>query len=305
MRKPYQLDRLPLSAEKELTSLVENRRAYTLANYELSIFETYEASSLVPLRFDDLVIINMIRGKKVMHLQDDKVSFDYFPGETLLLPEYTRMEIDFPEARIESPTQCTAITVDNVKIREVLNYLNEFYPKKERSTSWSFQLEQFHFSNNEELARLTNRLFQVSLSGDLHKEAIAELVLKELMIRIMQMQGLLVLDQSKSLGSNSSVFSFIKQYITENIAEKLSVDKISNKAGMSKSALCRAFKNELGVSPMEFVIRERLTYAKHMLRITKSVKETCFSVGFSDVNYFIRLFKQREGLTPGQFIEQG
>lgn len=298
MPSNHQLKMLPFSSPKELHSLVENRRAYTLPNFELSIFETYEASALVPLQFSDLVIINMIKGKKVMHLQD-KVSFDYHPGETLLLPEYTQMLIDFPDARMESPTQCTAITVDADKIREVVDYLNEFYPKKEHRTNWTFQLDKFHFSNNEELARLTNRLFQVTLSGNIHKEALADLVLKELMIRIMQMQGLLVLEESTA--KNSSVFTYLKQYIKENITEKLSVDKLCAHVGMSKSKLSRNFKAEFGISPMEFVIRERLAYAKKILKQSGSVKEACFSAGFSDVNYFVRLFRQRERITPGQY----
>lgn len=237
-----------------------------------------------------------------MHLQE-KVSFDYFPGETLLLPEYTKMQIDFPEARLEAPTQCTAITVDGAKIKEVVNYLNEFYPKDGKDSSWRFQLDKFHFSNSEELARLTNKLFQVTLSSDLHKEAIADLVLKELMIRIMQMQGLLVLEEA-TIAKHSSTFHGIKQYILENLTEKLSVDKLSTKAGMSKSALSRFFKNELGVSPMEFVIRMRMQYAKKLLKEVASVKEACFAAGFSDVNYFVRLFKQREGVTPGQYMQQ-
>ncbi|KGE15103.1 AraC family transcriptional regulator [Sphingobacterium deserti] len=293
---------LPLSRKEELSTLVENRRAYTLPNYELNVFETYEASSLVPLQFDELVIINMIKGKKVMHLQE-KVSFDYFPGETLLLPEYTKMQIDFPEARLEAPTQCTAITVDGAKISEVVNYLNEFYPKHGNEASWHFQMDKFHFSNSEELARLTNKLFQVTLSADLHKEALADLVLKELMIRIMQMQGLLVLEETQ-VSPDKSASRGVKEYILENLTEKLSVDSISAKVGMSKSALSRFFKNELGVSPMEFVIRMRMQYAKKLLGEVGSVKEACFAAGFSDVNYFIRLFKQREGITPGQYMQK-
>ncbi|SFT10293.1 AraC family transcriptional regulator [Sphingobacterium wenxiniae] len=293
------LDKLPFSSINKLNSLVENRRAYTLHDFELNIFETYEASMSVPLEFSELVIINMIQGKKVMHFQD-KVSFDYFPGETLLLPEYTKMSIDFPEACMEEPAQCTAITIDAKKVDEVVNYLNEFYPNRETSTHWSFQLDKFHFSNSEELCRLTNRLFQVSLSGDMHKEALADLVLRELLIRIMQLQGLLVLEENTA--GNSSVFTHIKQYVRENITEKLSVDKLCKRVGMSKSTLSRAFKTEFGISPIEFVIRERLKYAKKMLQVSKSVKEACFSAGFSDVNYFIRIFKQREGLTPGEYV---
>lgn len=293
------LNLLPFSDAKALHSLVENRRAYTLGDFELNIFETYQAADLVPLEFRDLVIINMIKGKKVMHLKD-KITFDYHPGETLLLPEYTKMKIDFPDAKIDEPTQCTAIAINESKIKEVVSYLNEFYPKKDHRANWAFQLDKFHFSNNEELNRLTNRLFQVSLSSDLHKEAISDLILKELMIRIMQTQGLLVLQQTTA--TNSTFFTYIKQYVSENLAEKMSIESLCKKVGMSKSGLYRAFKAELGISPLEFVLQERLAHAKKVLRATKSVKEACFSSGFSDVNYFIRLFKQREGITPGSFI---
>ncbi|QBQ40451.1 AraC family transcriptional regulator [Sphingobacterium psychroaquaticum] len=299
MSQNHLLQQLPLSTKGELDRLVENKRAFTLRNFELNIFETYEASEQIPLQFNDLVIINMLKGKKVMHLQD-KVSFDYHPGETLLLPEYTPMRIDFPEAQLAAPTQCTAISIGADKIGEVVQYLNEFYPKKSERSAWSFQLDKFHFSNNDELVRLTNRLFQVSLSTDIHKEALADLVLKELMIRIMQTQGLLVLDTDTK--NNSTPFTYLKSYIRQNIGEKISLDTLAAEAGMSKSALSRAFKTELGVSPVEYVIRERIAYAKQVLQQSKSVKIACFSAGFSDINYFVRLFKQREGITPGRYI---
>ena len=71
---------------------------------------------------------------------------------------------------------------------------------------------------------------------------------------------------------------------------------------MSKSTLTRLFNTEMGISPLEYVIRERLRKAKEILLRTKSIKEACFSAGFNDVNYFTRLFKKREGVTPGAFL---
>lgn len=295
------LNLLPFSTESALDSLVENRRAYTLSNFELNIFETYQPADMVPLQFSDFSIINMIKGKKVMHLKD-KVSFDYYPGETLLLPERSLMRIDFPEARLDEPTQCTAITISDDKIKEVLNYLNEFYPKKDIHTQWSFQLDKFHLTNSDELVQLTNRLFQVTLSGDQQKEIISDLVLKELMIRIMQTQDLLVL-QDPTETDTPLFFKDIKQYIKENIEERIYIENLCDLVGMSKSALYRTFKAELGISPLEFVLQEKLIHAKKILKQTRSVKDACFSSGFSDVNYFIRLFKQREGTTPGVFAK--
>lgn len=299
MQHKNSIRRFPFVDKKKLTTLVENRRAFTLSNFEINIYETFEPSALVPLVFSEPVIISMIRGKKVMHLEDT-VSFDYHPGETLLLPEYAKMQIDFPEAKFQDPTQCAAIAIDSYKINEVVDYLNEFYPRTGDGEAWSFDLAKFHFSNNEELTRTTNRLMQISLGEDRHKEVLADLVLKQLLVQIMQLQGLLTLRDDAAGGG--PFFSYICRYIRDNLSDKLSIEKLSAEVGMSKSSLTRKFKNEIGVSPTAFIIAERITFAKKVLKQTRSIKEACFSAGFSDVNYFVRLFRQREGRTPGQFL---
>ncbi|EFK58914.1 helix-turn-helix domain-containing protein [Sphingobacterium spiritivorum] len=293
------LNHLPFTDKKEITTLVENRRAFTLNNFELNVYETYQESKLVPLKFNDLVIINMLKGKKVMHLFD-RPHFDYLPGETIVVPPSLSMKIDFPEAKESDPTQCTALAIGHQKIQETINYLNEYFPRQYGEQEWRFHYDQYHFYNNAELAYLTNKLFDISLSKELHKDVLADLTLKELLIRIMQTQNLLVVD-GPVLSSNNRLQA-VTEFIQNNIHENITVEHLSKKANMSKPSFYRTFKEETGISPMEYVIRERIKNAKKVLQNSKSIKEACYASGFSNINYFVRMFKKQEGITPGVFL---
>ncbi len=298
MTNNTRLHLLPFSSEREVSTLVENRRAFTLDNLELHVYETYKPSQQVPLRFDDIVMINMIQGKKVMHINNLQ-SFEYLPGEMIVLPASVGMNIDFPEATFGNPTQCTALTVGREKIGRVMDYLNEFYPKMSLSGNWKLDNEQYHLYNTPELAELLNKLFQIMTSANPLKDALAELTFKELVIRLLQTQSLLVL----GLGvSANTVLGHLQEFVQKHVSEKLTLDTLGKVANMSRSSLTRMFRQELGVSPMEYIIRQRIIKAKELLKLTRSVKESCFGAGFNDVNYFVRLFKNREGLTPGAFI---
>ncbi|MBV2226101.1 MULTISPECIES: helix-turn-helix domain-containing protein [unclassified Sphingobacterium] len=289
---------LPYSSERELNTLVENRRAYTLNNFELNVYETYQPSHLVPLQFNDMVIINMLKGKKIMHLEDVP-AFDYLPGETLVLPADRSMKIDFPDAKIMEPTQCTALLISADKIEETIDYLNNAYPKINNSLSWDFSWNKFHLVNTDELASLTNKLFSNMISNDPFKDVLADLLFKELLIRIIQQQQLGELVEPHS--TTNDEMSNLKRYIRENLTERITIEDLSRKANMSKATLFRMFKDEYGITPMELVIRERLRKAKEMLSANMSIKEVCYACGFTDVNYFSRLFKARENMTPGNY----
>jgi AraC-like DNA-binding protein len=71
---------------------------------------------------------------------------------------------------------------------------------------------------------------------------------------------------------------------------------------MSTSSFFRYFKRETGRSPIEFILHEKIRYAKKLLSNPHiQINEVSFATGFEDSNYFIRLFKKHEGVTPKQY----
>lgn len=289
-----------LSSEKSLKTLVENRTVYTLNNCELNIFETYEESQLVPLKFNDLVVTSMLRGKKVMHLFDDP-GFEYLPGETVVIPSNVGMKIDFPEASRKNPTQCLALAIDQTKISDTLNFLNERYPKEGTDHYWQLNHQNYFFFNNVDLAATINKLIKECMSTSITKDAIADLTLQELLIRIIQSQTLKSINDTKVLDPNNPI-NYIVEYIRKNLKENINLKSLSDKASMSTTSFYRFFKRELGMSPIEFVISEKIKCAKKLLQNPSiQINEVCYLSGFEDANYFTRLFKKYEGITPKQY----
>jgi AraC-like DNA-binding protein len=294
----------PLALER-LHSLVENRTVYNLAGFELNVFETHHAAHRVPLRLEGLALTTMLRGKKVMHLPG-REAFDYLPGESVVVDKDELMEIDFPEACLCQPTQCLAVAIAPDTIRHTVDLLNERYPKAEPHQPWAIEGPEYaHLTNTPELTDTLGRLVAVSRTSDINKDVLAGFTLQELLVRLMQTQArqLIFHDYARHLTTHR--FAAVVGYIKDHLAENLTIDKLSALACMSKATFFRVFKREFGITPVEFIIRERLGEAKRLLRHPlASVAEVCLRAGFNNLSYFQALFKKYEGVTPGAYKKQ-
>ncbi len=297
----YTLAPINLSDTTRLTSLVENRRVYTLAQCELNIFETYQSCSDVVLSYDGLVITSMLRGRKVMYLSQ-KPGFNFLPGETIILPEGVSMKVDFPEADAKHPVQCATIALNWAVVNQTLTFLNEHYPRQDDAGEWKLNFSQYHFYNNRELASVMNRLISISMEDNLAKDALADLTLKLLLIRVIQTQHMALI--ADDLPTNNR-FASVVGYIREHLPERIGIDVLCQKACMSKSSFFRSFKEMFGLSPVEFIVRERISLARRLLTDPGlTVAEVSDRVGFNNPHYFSRLFKDMEGITPKVYRQQ-
>lgn len=92
------------------------------------------------------------------------------------------------------------------------------------------------------------------------------------------------------------------EYINLHITEDIVIDRICAASYMSKYHLCRLFKEKMGLTIMQYVLKTRITMAKEMLlNSVLSVTEISESCGFSSISYFSRAFKCDTGVTPLQY----
>lgn len=240
-----------------------------------------------------------------MHLFD-KPGFDYLPGESVIVPPNEMMKIDFPEAKWDNPTQCIALSISKEMIENTFNMLNEKFSEKVLTQEWGLDLSYFHLINTQDLSEIINRFIKIGVKErSREKDLIASLALKELMIRLSQTQAREMLEKTYKELASGNRLAHVVDYIKKNIRENLTLEELAGQACMSKAHFLRTFKLELGQTPMDFVMKERLKLARKYLLIGGfQIQEVSVMSGFNNITYFIRVFKTEYGCTPKVFQKQ-
>jgi AraC-like DNA-binding protein len=225
------------------------------------------------------------------------------PGNTIIAPAKKELKIDFVESSFKNPTQCTALTLDDTLVKIQLNEFNEVLYKGPLSKNIDLSDSAVFLYNNEELVSIQQKITAIAASNDPFKEIHVKILLKELVLCVLKMKHLKILNADALENTNTTPFAAIINFIHQNIYNNISIEDLLKVSCMSKSTFYRAFVNQLGISPYQLIINERLKIAKKLLLNDKlSVKETAYASGFSSPNYFIRLFKKHEGITPKEFV---
>lgn len=290
-------DRLP---SRRLQTLVENRTTFTLDSAALNLFETHQKAAAVHLQFDQPVLASMIEGRKVMHLRK-RPGFSFLPGESVILPAEELMVIDFPDAREGRPTKCLALEIDPDVISMVIHSMNERRPRSD-DFSWERGQYNLHFKNDIGITQLIQRLVYLCSENHPAKDLFVDMSLKELLIRLLELESRQHhLDNVDTLATSQPVTAAVA-YILEHLDKKLTVASLSKLAYMSESSFFRTFKNEMGISPVEYINGERIKLAQHLLsRKELSIRQIAMRCGFNSPNYFTRMFKKRFGISPAQY----
>lgn len=98
------------------------------------------------------------------------------------------------------------------------------------------------------------------------------------------------------------LFENVKNFIKENIETELELEKVASNFNLSVYYFSRTFKEVTGISYSDYINKCRIDIAKELLSSGKmNVKEVCYKVGYNDPNYFSKVFKKYEGVSPVNF----
>lgn len=112
---------------------------------------------------------------------------------------------------------------------------------------------------------------------------------------------LMRLQETKNKNLNGLILDAIA-YIEENYRENISLDDVAKKINMSYHHFSRFFKESTGKNFIDYLTELRIDRAREILKDkTFNIKEICYEVGYTDPNYFSKIFKKSTGLTPTEY----
>lgn len=102
--------------------------------------------------------------------------------------------------------------------------------------------------------------------------------------------------------SSQSYLDHALQFIHFNFAKNIQIPDIANYVGITRSYLFQIFKQNLDMSPKDYLLHYRMEHAKYLLETTNEpVKEIATSVGYNDPLTFSKIFSNLVGESPSEY----
>lgn len=117
--------------------------------------------------------------------------------------------------------------------------------------------------------------------------------------------SILALEQKHNQpGESELLVEKSKALLTENIHSNITIEEIAAEMGLNSSRFGKIFKNYTGLTPYQYFLHMRINRAKELLEPGEyTIKEVAFKLHFNDQYHFSKLFKQKAGLSPTQWLK--
>ncbi len=159
-----------------------------------------------------------------------------------------------------------------------------------------------------EASASTRKYFQNLIEAILHEnEQNREGKYFMLKTYLTQLILLIIREKNKEININetakSKVSKEISEYFHNHFSEKISLEQLAKNMYLSPFYISKIFKEEIGDTPINYLIKIRLEHAKELLlsHPNLSIKEIASIVGYDDAYYFSKIFKKYYEYSPAEF----
>lgn len=245
----------------------------------------------------------LVSGDITYYVSD--VAYQLKPGDAMLIPPYTEHE-GFISTQKSIPYERYVLWLNP-------DFLNRLSSAK---TGLVFPFENdnpysTHFSMMPDMKIVITSLLEHILSESLSNEYGADLLTNSHIIELFVHLSRIKLFQrnfyNKYIIASSTaapIMVEILEYINQYIYETLLIDDIATHFFLSRSHLSKIFKESIGMSLHQFIIKKKLFLAKQDLLSGMTVQSICEKYSFGNYSSFFRAFKAEFGLSPRDLKKQ-
>lgn len=158
--------------------------------------------------------------------------------------------------------------------------------------------EVSYVSSSGRTAQLFHQLMDMYLEENLHARNMPDYAVSLLLMELSQ-------EYFRNCDSRQKLPALVisaREWIKNHYYLPFDVSELANALGYRSDYLSSVFKRSIGVSIVRYTNQLRIKTAKTLLsNYNVTIKEAAFSCGFSDEKYFMKVFKELEGMTPTQY----
>ena len=116
----------------------------------------------------------------------------------------------------------------------------------------------------------------------------------------------LLRDVPKETPASRDLIDSIRSYLAANYDSPITLDDLAQHYNFTPSHLVKAFKRQVGESPIQYLIGLRMEEAKRLLSAAPDleIRQIGEIVGYADPHYFSRIFRNTSGVTPSEYRSQ-
>ena len=159
----------------------------------------------------------------------------------------------------------------------------------------------FFFGTDYVLQAYFNSLFSYFNEQSAPSEALLKLKFEELVVRMLSSDKYQAIKNYFGELCRSSKPS-IREIMEDNFSYNLSIAEFARLSARSISSFKTEFRNLFHTTPARWLQQRRLEFSKYLIDTTDdTLDEICFRCGFENESHFVRIFKNRFGITPGKY----
>ncbi len=165
----------------------------------------------------------------------------------------------------------------------------------------SYESIRLDFAERQEFMRLCERINFERINKNRGWQTLLRSYLCEILVFYSRLD-ITAKRAEKETDTVKATIEAIIKYLEANFSSNVTGAELAKISGVTTEHILKQFKNELSISPSEYLRRYRIAKSMEMLRSSElAVSEIAKLCGFVDMSAYSRLFKQYEGETPSNY----